>query len=114
VVGRVPFGWPELNAWVRFDPSDDGRKDRYLHTERGHRPDKADPRPSPNKEYDSLYTKPRAVLYLHLQVKYSIRFRLFGVLRIWFDLYHSCCQDDRCLTLTKPVSEHQLSNMLSR
>jgi uncharacterized C2H2 Zn-finger protein len=30
------------------------------------------------------------------------------------NLYHSCCQDDRCLTLTKPVSEHQLSNMLSR
>jgi hypothetical protein len=20
--GRVPFGWPELNAWVRVDPSD--------------------------------------------------------------------------------------------
>jgi hypothetical protein len=32
VVGRDPFGWPELNAWVRVDPSDDGRKDRYLHT----------------------------------------------------------------------------------
>jgi hypothetical protein len=30
------------------------------------------------------------------------------------NLYHSCCQNDRCLTLTKPVSEHQLSNMLSR
>jgi hypothetical protein len=30
------------------------------------------------------------------------------------NLYHSCCQDDRCLTLTKPVSEHQLSNMLGR
>jgi hypothetical protein len=30
VVGRGPFGWPELNAWVRVDPSDDGRKDRYL------------------------------------------------------------------------------------
>jgi hypothetical protein len=25
------------------------------------------------------------------------------------NLYHSCCQDDRCLTLTKPVSEHQLT-----
>jgi hypothetical protein len=24
------------------------------------------------------------------------------------NLYHSCCQDDRCLTLTKPVSEHQM------
>jgi hypothetical protein len=33
-----------------------------------------------------------------------------------YNLYHSCCQDDRCLTLnlTKLVSEHQLSNMLSR
>jgi hypothetical protein len=30
------------------------------------------------------------------------------------NLYHSCCQDDRCLPLTKPVSEHQLMNMLSR
>jgi hypothetical protein len=29
------------------------------------------------------------------------------------NLYHSCCQD-RCLTLTKPVSEHHLLNMLIR
>jgi hypothetical protein len=60
-------------------------KNQPKHTERGHRPDKADPRPSPNKKYDSLYTKPCAVPYLHLQVKYSTvqTFRCFA--------YMVCC-----------------------
>jgi hypothetical protein len=31
VIGRGPFGWPEFNAWVRVDPSGDGRKNRNLH-----------------------------------------------------------------------------------
>jgi hypothetical protein len=35
VIGRGPFGWPELNAWVRVDPSGDGRKDINLHTPEG-------------------------------------------------------------------------------